>query len=91
MSFELEMIVLKYMKSKTYNRSSTLFERFLQAKSGESPVKSSDDFSIVLRRFNAYLLENKKATESDDLGFEINFDFIPTNTKVKITFPLVII
>jgi len=80
---ELEKIVIEYMKSKKYQRSSTLFESRLKLQSRSDQRKPSD-FTTLIRGFNNYLLtsEKRKSNELNDLGFEINFDIIPTTKKV---------
>ena len=81
---ELDKIVLEYMKSKKHHRSSTLFESYLKSQPKHSPKKTFSDLDKLIRQFNAYLLESeiRKSNESDDLGFEINFDAITTPGKV---------
>ena len=82
--YELDKIVLEYMKRKKLQRSSTLFESNLKLQPQTCPSKSFSDLVTVMRRFKTYLLEseNRKQNELDDLGFEINFGVIPTPRKV---------
>ena len=82
--YELDKIVLEYMKRKKLQRSSTLFESNLKLQPKNCPSKSFSDLVTVMRRFKTYLLEseNRKQNELDDLGFEINFGVIPTPRKV---------
>ena len=82
---DLDAIVLAYMKSKRYRRSTTLLEKSLESRQKTSLTKFPDLFGII-QRFHAYLVEkeNKRANQSDDLGFEINFGAIQTTTKVSI-------
>ena len=82
---DLDAIVLAYMKSKRHRRSATLLERILESRQETSPMKFPD-LTGIIQRFNTYLLEieNIRANQSDDLGFEINFGAIQTTTKVSI-------
>ena len=82
--YELDKIVLEYMKSKKHHRSSTLLESNLKSQPENCARKSFPDLTTLIRRFKTYLLEseNRKLNELDDLGFEINFGAFQSSKKV---------
>lgn len=82
--YELDKIVLEYMKSKNHHRSSTLLENYLKLQPENCTRESYSDLTTLIRRFKTYLLEseNRKVNELDDLGFEINFGAFQSSKKV---------
>ena len=76
--YELDKIVLDYMKSRKHHRSSALLENYLKLQPENCTRESFSDLTTLIRRFKTYLLEseNRKLNELDDLGFEINFGAI---------------
>ena len=74
--FDLDDVIVAYLKKKKYCRSLKLF----RSQNGDK----TDKISPVVLKFESFLkMRNQKSKNDDDLDFEINFGAFQPETKVS--------